>query len=221
VVSGPARGGGRWVEVDPDRLARWLAGFAERHGGYAPTAADNVRTGDGDTLTVCGADGATAELHPPPGVAPADVEGLVATAGAPRRIGLLLVRRGGYGVGVAEGAELTASKVDSRYVQSRTAAGGWSQQRFARRRDNQARAVAGAAAEVAVRLLLPEAGRLAALVAGGDRRLADEALADARLAPLRPLRAGRFLDVPDPRLAVLQAAVRAARTVRIRVVEPC
>ena len=40
--------------------------------------------------------------------------------------------------GVAEGDRLVASKVDSYYVQGRTAAGGWSQQRFARRRENQA-----------------------------------------------------------------------------------
>ncbi|MGW0243639.1 Vms1/Ankzf1 family peptidyl-tRNA hydrolase, partial [Micromonospora chalcea] len=32
-------------------------------------------------------------------------------------------------------------------VQGRTAAGGWSQQRFARRRDNQAKAALGDAAE--------------------------------------------------------------------------
>ena len=52
---------------------------------------------------------------------------------------LLLLRRGGYGVGRAsQGGALAASKVGTRYVQSRTAAGGWSQHRFARRRDNQA-----------------------------------------------------------------------------------
>jgi len=33
-----------------------------------------------------------------------------------------------YAVGIAAGADLVASKVDSSYVQSRTAAGGWSQQ---------------------------------------------------------------------------------------------
>jgi hypothetical protein len=166
-------------------------------------------------------DGAIAELYPPPG-APAtrDLAGLLAAAAAPRRLGLLLVRRGGYGVGVASGTELVSSKVDSRYVQGRTAAGGTSQHRFARRRDNQAKALTGAAADLAARLLLPERDRLAALVTGGDRRLVDQVLADARLAPLRPLRAERFLDVPDPRLAVLQAAVRAARTVRIRLTEP-
>ena len=198
---------GRWVEVDPERLDRWLAGFAERHGGSY--------TADGLLLT--GADGTTAELTPPPGVGPsADVPSLCAAARADRPLGLLLVRRGGYAVGTAVGGVLQQSKVDSRYVQSRTAAGGWSQQRFARRRDNQARALAGDAAEVAVRLLLPVRDRLAALVTGGDRRLVDDVLADQRLAALRPLRADRFLDVADPRLAVLQAAVRAARAVRIR-----
>jgi hypothetical protein len=42
----------------------------------------------------------------------------------------------------AEGG-LLAHKVGTRYVQSRTAAGGWSQQRFARRRDNQADELVG------------------------------------------------------------------------------
>ena len=56
-------------------------------------------------------------------------------------------------MGVASGDRLTAHKVGTRYVQSRTAAGGWSQQRFARRRANQADGLVGAAVEHAVRLL--------------------------------------------------------------------
>jgi len=171
---------------------------------------------EGAALWLRAADGESARLYSPPGVGPADeVAQLVAAATVPRRLGLLLVRRGGYGVGVAEGTALVASKVDSRYVQGRTAAGGQSQQRFARRRENQARALADSAADLAVRLLLPQRASLAALVTGGDRRLVDEVLADPRLAPLASLRAGRFLEVPDPRHAVLEAAVRAARAVRI------
>jgi hypothetical protein len=115
---------------------------------------------------------------------------------------------------------LTVSKVDSHYVQSRTAAGGWSQQRFARRRDNQAKAAAGDAAHLAVRLLLPAAGTLDALVTGGDRRTVETILADRRLAPLVPLVSDRFLDVPEPRHAVLEAAVAAAREVRIHITDP-
>lgn len=111
-------------------------------------------------------------------------------------------------------------KVDTRYVQGRTAAGGWSQQRFARRRDNQAKAAFADAVELAARLLLPQVDRLDAVVAGGDRRAVDTVLADRRLAPLAALRADRLLDVPEPRHAVLLAAVAAARAVRILVREP-
>ena len=112
------------------------------------------------------------------------------------------------------------SKVDSSYVQSRTAAGGWSQQRFARRRGNQARAAAQDAADLAARLLLPQLPSLAAVVAGGDRAMVEAVLADARLQPVRELVAERFLDVADPKLTVLQSAAVAARAVRIRVLDP-
>jgi hypothetical protein len=215
-VSGrPAAGGGRWVEVDPDRLARWLDGFAERHG--APV----VSTVDGGVLELVAPDGSRAWCHPPPGAPVAEGQaGFVASAATPGRIGLLLARRGAVAVGVVDGSNLVASKVDSRYVQGRTAAGGWSQQRFARRRDNQARAAAQDAADVAAAILLPETPRLAALVTGGDRRAVDAVLADSRLAPVAALRVERFLDVPEPKLAVLQAAIRTARAVRIRLVDP-
>ncbi|MFR9779191.1 acVLRF1 family peptidyl-tRNA hydrolase [Micromonospora sp. MS34] len=214
MTSRPAAGGGRWVEVDPARVTRWVEGFADRHG--PPTT-----TIEGYGLLLAAPDGATAELHTPPG-APAspDLPGFVAAAGAARRLGLLLARKGAVAVGVAEGTELVVSKVDTRYVQGRTAAGGWSQQRFARRRDNQAKAALGDAVELAVRLLLPEAASLAALVCGGDRRAVDNVLADRRLAPLAERRADRLLDVPEPRHVVLVGAVAAARAVHVRVRDP-
>jgi peptide subunit release factor 1 (eRF1) len=139
---------------------------------------------------------------------------LALAANTPSKIGLLLARRGGYAVGVAEGDKLISSKVDTKYVQGRTAAGGWSQQRFARRRDNQARRVWNAAADAAVRVLLP-AVPLSGLVCGGDRRAVDEILADPRLSSLAAVRAEHFLDVPEPRLVVLENAVARARAVRI------
>jgi hypothetical protein len=214
VTSRPAVGGGRWVEVDPTRVARWVAGFTDRHG--PPTTAVH-----GYGLLLTAPDGATAELHAPPGApATADLSAFVAAATASRRLGLLLARKGAVAVGVAAGEELLVSKVDTRYVQGRTAAGGWSQQRFARRRDNQAKAALGDAAELAVRLLLPAAGTLSALVCGGDRRAVDTVLADRRLAPLAALRAERLLDVPEPRHAVLVGAIAAARAVRILVRDP-
>ncbi|MEH1169460.1 acVLRF1 family peptidyl-tRNA hydrolase [Micromonospora sp. CPCC 205539] len=214
MTSRPAAGGGRWVEVDPARVGRWVEGFADRHGPPSTTFREYG-------LLLTAPDGSTAELYAPPGSpASVDVAGFVAAAGAPRRIGLLLARKGAVAVGVAQGTELVVSKVDTRYVQGRTAAGGWSQQRFARRRDNQAKAALGDAAELAVRLLLPEAATLAAVVCGGDRRAVDTVLADRRLAPLVPLRAERLLDVAEPRHVVLVGAVGAARAVRILLRDP-
>ncbi|MFI5484349.1 MULTISPECIES: acVLRF1 family peptidyl-tRNA hydrolase [Micromonospora] len=214
MVGRPAVGGGRWVEVDPGRVSRWVDGFADRHGSP-------VTTVEAYGLRLAAPDGATAELHTPPGApATADLPGFVAAATASRRIGLLLARKGAVAVGVAAGKELLVSKVDTRYVQGRTAAGGWSQQRFARRRDNQAKAALADAAELAVRLLLPAASTLSALVCGGDRRAVDTVLADRRLAPLAALRAERLLDVPEPRHAVLVGAIDAARAVRILVRDP-
>jgi len=200
--------------VDPARLGRWLDTFAARHGGYA---VDPVPGG----LRVRAYDGELAELRTPPGAPDRpDLAGFLAEAGQPRRLALLLVRRGGTAVGVALGERLLVSKVHTGYVQGRTAAGGWSQHRFARRRDNQARAAAGDAADLAVRLLLPDIEQLAAVLGGGDRRSVEAVLADARLAPVRQRLDERFLDVPDPRLAVLQDAVRAARRVHIRLTAP-
>jgi hypothetical protein len=208
----PAAGGGRRVEVGPERLVRWINGFTVRHGAWTAGAVDG-------SLVLTAADGAVAEFAPPPG-APAtavlDVEAFVTAASASRRLGLLLVRRGGIAVGVAHGPDLKTSKVDSAYVQGRTAAGGWSQQRFARRRENQAKALAGDAADVAARLLAGE--QLDALVSGGDRALVEAVLADPRLAGLPA--PTRHLDVPDPRLVVLKAAVPAARAVQITVRDP-
>ena len=79
--------------------------------------------------------------------------------------------------------KLVSSKVDTSYVQGRTAAGGWSQQRFARRRDNQAKAAAEEAADIAVRLLLPAVGATGRVVTGGDRRAVEAILADPAAGP--------------------------------------
>ncbi len=200
--------------MDPGRAARWVAGFVDRHG-------PSISTPQEYGLLLTASDGATAELHTPPGAPGAvDLDGFLAAVSRPRRLGLLLARKGAVALGVAEGTELVVSKVDTHYVQGRTAAGGWSQQRFARRRENQAKAAVADAVELAVRLLLPAAPTLAALVCGGDRRTVDTVLADRRLAPLVGLRAERLLTVPEPRRAVLLDAIPAARAVHILVRDP-
>jgi hypothetical protein len=137
-------------------------------------------------------------------------------------LAVLLVRRGGYAVGLVHGGALVAHKVGKRHVQSRTAAGGWSQQRFARRRGNQADELVRAVRDHAVRLLVPapvgESGLSAfALVVGGDRTLVAEVLDDPRLAGLAGLPRRELYDVPDPTRAVLDAAVARGRAVRVTV----
>ncbi|MEV0970531.1 acVLRF1 family peptidyl-tRNA hydrolase [Microtetraspora glauca] len=159
--------------------------------------------------------------HPPDrflGVSDA-VAALAAHARRDRLVGVLLVRLGGYAAGVFDGERLVASKVGSRQVHGRSAAGGWSQQRFARRREKQSGEALGAAAEVAARVLLPYAGDLEAVLLGGDRRAIDGVRGDRRLAPLLALEREPFLTVPDPRLAVLRETPGLFRAVRVRVLD--
>src|SRR5947209_4455859 len=127
-------GGGRAVEVPPERPAGLFTRFADRHGGIVTTSAA------ADELKVTAADGATATATVPFGPLEAgSVEALVAHALVPRTIALLLVRLGGHSVGIARHGRVEVSRTDRRLVHGRSAAGGWSQQRFARRRAGQAR----------------------------------------------------------------------------------
>ena len=225
-MKNPAAGGGRWVDVAPERLVSWIAGFTQRH-GEGPVSRDEA----GVTVTFTAADGAAAECHPPfpplrwagttadPAAA---AEAIVAHAVADRTVGVLLVRLGGYAVGLFTGSppRLVSSKTGSRPVHGRSAAGGWSQHRFARRRENQAatalRAAADAAAEVFGRYG-PDG--LDAVVLGGDKRSAAGLREDPRLEKYLAKATGRFLTVPDPRLAVLRDIPRAFLAVRIRLTE--
>ena len=192
------------MTVPPARLERWLDGFADRHGDVATV------TGP-DEVTLIAADGAEAQVEVP--FPPLKGE-LLPHVLQDRTVGVLLVRKGGHAAGVFVGNRLVASKVGSRHVQGRTAAGGWSQQRFARRRDGQTAVAMQAAADTAARVFADR--RLDALVTGGDRAAVDDVLQDPRLREL-PV-SGRLLDVPDPRLTVLEGA--PFRDVWIRVREP-
>jgi VLRF1 release factor-like protein len=191
----------REVTVAPERLERWLAGFVERHGETRSTPGDDV-------VELAGADGAHAWLHVP---FPPLTDDLVTHADRDRRVGVLLVRRGGYAAGVFMGRALGASKVGSAYVQGTTKAGGWSQQRYARRRANQASAAFAEAADVAARVLAD--ATLDAFVAGGDRDAVRAVLGDPRLVHLQP--SGRWLEVKDPKLKVLATMPDQFRAVHI------
>ena len=119
-------------------------------------------------------------------------------------VGVVLVRLGGYAVGVLDGDRLVASKVGQRLVHGRHRAGGSSANRFRRRREEQARALLVDAGDTVARVLEPFRDRLEAVALGGDRT------AVRRMVELRPeltwldgLALPRFLTVPDPRRAVL------------------
>ncbi|PWJ50670.1 hypothetical protein SAMN06264364_12245 [Quadrisphaera granulorum] len=218
----------RLVEVEPERLTGWVQRFTASHG--AAQLAESP-----ERLVLRAADGETADLEVPwPALrAPlsssavaeddddvgASVAALAAHAAADRTAVLLLLRRGGWAVGLARGGELLDGTHGTRYVQSRTAAGGWSQQRYARRRANQADGLVGAAAEGLVRLLAqgppPEV-----VVPGGDRQLVADVLAAVPAVVrdrLDQLPRGPLLDVPDPRRRVLEEVAARARCVRVRV----
>jgi hypothetical protein len=216
----------RLIEVAPDRLPRWIGSFADRHGALAGRAEPAV-------VTFHAADGwvARCDVPFPPLAGTADGDPgewtglagrLAAHAVADRTVGVLLVRLGGYAAGVftGPGPALAASKVGSRLVHGRSAAGGQSQRRFARRREKQAREALEAAADTAVAVFESFARQLDAVVLGGDRRAVAALRADARLARYFGLATDRFLTVPDPRLAVLRDTPRRFRAITIRLTGP-
>jgi peptide subunit release factor 1 (eRF1) len=112
-------------------------------------------------------------------------------------VGVLLVRLGGYAVGVFEGERLVASKVGARFVKGRHKKGGSSANRFRRRREEQERVLIDSAAETAVRILDPYRDRIEHVALGGDRAAAEKVA--ERLPWLAEKRLERFFAVPDPR----------------------
>ena len=274
-----AGSGAKWVDVSGDRFPGWIASFAVRHGVPASAgpvgAPENslIVTCDTHYVTFTAPDGAVAECHPPfpeslawpspgdrpasaatdpaVGAAPAVITAAVAGhAAAPRSVGVLLVRLGGYAAGVFTGypPALADAKTGSRLVHGRSAAGGWSQHRFARRREKQASEALDAAADAAVLIFgrwesgtaatgpagkgpsgksaagktaaAGRGGRLDAVVLGGDKRAVAELRDDPRLAPYLAIATERFVTVPDPKRAVLEAAPKLFLAVKIRLTEP-
>ncbi|MEV0647081.1 acVLRF1 family peptidyl-tRNA hydrolase [Phytomonospora sp. NPDC050363] len=218
--SRPATGGGRVISVAPERVVRWLNGFIGRHG---PSTVEQSL--DGITLTA--ADGAVAACALPLGERfeeETELEDLVETfmerAETERTVAVLVVRKGAFAIGVFQGPKLLVSKVDTTYVQGRTAAGGWSQQRYARRREKQAKQALKKATDAAARVLMPHLHDIEHVVAGGDRRTVADVLADKRLEALRHKMVPLTMEVGEPRLATLKDTPRQFRAVQIHLTEP-
>jgi len=237
VVKNSVSGGARWVDVAPERFPGWVASFGRRHAADGEDEALIVAA-TGDYVTFAAPDGAVAECHPPfPPLAnnskkrdAADntdeaaraAEAVAAHARRPRTVGVLLVRLGGYAAGVFTGypPALADAKTGSRLVHGRSAAGGWSQHRFARRREKQASEALDAAARAAAEVFGRCSGTIDAVVLGGDKRAMAELRQDPRLVPYLEIATDRFLTVPDPKRAVLESTPRLFTAVKIRLTEP-
>ena len=196
------------VPVPRERLARWLENFEARHGATTLTLVEGHLHGEA-------ADGSTFVAIAPfdHEIAAPTVEALVEACEPPEDWGILLVRKGGFAVARLAGDRIVDSKVGQRHVQGRTKAGGQSQQRFARRRDNQARAAYEAAADHAARLVAD----VPLLVVGGDRTALAAVLEDARLAAVGDRVVGALLGVPNPRRSVLESALADGCSTRTEV----
>ncbi len=144
-----------------------------------------------DRLTLHAPDGAEAAFPLAWGPLPDGdpLAALVAEATRERRVGAVIARRKAHAVGIFEGARLVTGRHGHHYVQGRTKAGGWSQQRYARRRANQAgEVVRRVPPPTCAEVLLPVVGTLEALVLGGDRAAVAAVLAHPDLAPLADAR---------------------------------
>lgn len=196
------------VLVPAARWERWAANFAARHGATTLAVAGGALHGEAE-------DGSHFTARPPFDEAyagAAEVAALARAVAPPDVWGVLLVRKGGFAVARLAGERMVEHKIGQRHVQGRTKAGGQSQQRFARRRDNQARQAYEAAADHAARIL----GGTRTVVTGGDHAAVDAVLEDARLSGIVVV--GPWLPVPDPRRAVLDGAVADAQALRVEVV---
>jgi hypothetical protein len=175
-----------------------------------PLEGEPGRTDYADGAVRIEAAGETVTVRPPFGLAHAgeyekvELAPLFEALDEDHLVAALLVRLGGYAVGVFEGERLVASKVGSRFVPGKHKKGGSSANRFRRRREEQARVLIEEAAEVAASVLEPWRGRVEFVAFGGDRKAIDEVLKTPQLAWLREKALPRFFDVPDPRQRVLE-----------------
>jgi hypothetical protein len=156
-------------------------------------------------------DGEALVVRPPFGLAHEGEYAVVRVAplleeiAADRLVAALLVRLGGYAVGVFEGERLVASKVGSRFVKGRHKKGGSSANRFRRRREEQARVLVAEAARVAATVLEPWRDRVEFAALGGDRAAVEAVLtAQPELGWLRERALERIFAVPEPRQRVLE-----------------
>ena len=124
-------------------------------------------------------------------------------------IGVVLLRLGAYAVGIFEKDRLVISKTGTRFVKGRNRKGGSSSARFARRREEQARALFDKTCQLLHEKVEAYPGRLDHLLLGGDRLtlLAFERRC-TYLRSLTGIHLRRVLNVDHPSLKALKALPR-------------
>ena len=128
---------------------------------------------------------------------------------APRLVGLLVVRLGGYGAGVYADEKLVSGRHGVRFVKNRHKKGGSSSNRFRRRRVEQARDAYDRATALAEDILGPHALALDEFVVAGDRTGIDQVLERSPLLEgLREHAQTLPVHVPELRRAVLEGLGR-------------
>lgn len=119
-------------------------------------------------------------------------------------VGVALVRLGRYAIAVYQGRQLLVSKTDTRYVKSRHSAGGTSQQRFRRVRENQIHRLYAKASQVLTQQWQPYAGRLDYVALGGEASTINGFIKECPLLTrLAPITLPGRLDIREPNRAAL------------------
>ncbi len=123
----------------------------------------------------------------------------------PCSIGVLLLRLGGYTIGVFEGERLVISKTGTRFVKGRHRKGGSSSGRFARRREEQAKELYDKVCQVLAEKIEQYPGQLDHFIMGGHRlTLASFRKRCDYLERFEDFTLSRVLEVERPSLEALQ-----------------
>lgn len=189
--------------VPADRLTGWVERFAAAHQGIDVTE----DTDDGVRLRLH--DGSVALLAPPwpddgrPGRGTDLLARLASVGVQERRLGLVLIRRGGYAVGVAVAGKLVVHKVGTVSSRSRGA--------------DQAWAITQRTAQEAAKIFSGE--NFEYMGPGGDKALVEAVLASPLLRSHRNRPQLGALAVADPNMAVLQRAAVDFCAIRVQITE--
>ena len=200
--------GVRQVRLAPTKVAHWVDGFFSNHGqGTATQSGQGIELGAPDGWRAC----LTTRW---PDWAGGDLADFTAFVSKPRDFGIVLVRRASCAVALVKGGKIVAHRTLRNYVQGRTKAGGWSQQRFQRRRANQSSKASQKAVSAADEVI--DTNKLVALVIGGDKVMVENVLADGRLKRLAKItRIWVPGHVPNPNFSIVSQV--AAEIVKVDV----